>query len=100
MSISLVIAAATFGTWIYLIFARGGFWRAVTWEDHDCSPDLATWPPVVAVIPARNEADLLPDTLASLLRQDYPGAFRVVLVDDQSEDGTAVAARAVAQLPH
>jgi len=99
MSISIVIAAATLGAWLYLVFARGGFWRVAIWEDHDRSPEPGAWPPVVAVIPARNEADLLSDTLASLLRQDYPGAFHVILVDDQSEDGTAAAARAVGQLP-
>jgi hopene-associated glycosyltransferase HpnB len=51
---------------------------------------LAEWPDVVAVIPARNEAGMLPLTLPTLLRQrqDYPGSFRIVLVDDCSDDGT------------
>jgi hopene-associated glycosyltransferase HpnB len=98
VSIGIVIAAAALGTWIYLVFGRGGFWRARAWEDDDRSPEPSAWPRVVAVIPARNEADMLPDTLASLLRQDYPGQFRVVLVDDHSEDATADAARAVAGL--
>jgi len=35
-------------------------------------------------------------TVASLLRQDYPGGFSVILVDDQSRDGTAAAAREAA----
>jgi len=44
-------------------------------------------------VPARNEADSLPGTLPGLLAQDYPGEFRVFLVDDGSDDGTdAVAA--------
>lgn len=47
-----------------------------------------TWPDVVAVVPARNEADILPETLPKLLAQDYPGRFRVVVVDDRSDDGT------------
>ncbi|MDA8061404.1 MAG: glycosyltransferase, partial [Actinomycetota bacterium] len=52
------------------------------------------WPSVAVVVPARNEADLLPLTLPSLMAQDYPGPLRVVLVDDASSDGTAeVAAR-------
>lgn len=46
------------------------------------------WPPVVAVVPARNEAAILPVTLPALLGQDYPGDFRVILVDDRSDDGT------------
>src|SRR5690606_12856096 len=43
---------------------------------------------VVAVIPARNEADRLPKLLASLARQTRP-PDRVVVVDDGSDDGTA-----------
>ena len=54
------------------------------------------WPPVAAVIPARDEADVLPETLPTVLGQDYPGDFRVVLVDDRSEDGTASLARHLA----
>jgi hopene-associated glycosyltransferase HpnB len=99
VSIGIVIAAAALGTWIYLVLGRGAFWRARAWEDGDRSPEPSVWPRVVAVIPARNEADMLPDTLASLLRQDYPGQFAVVLVDDHSEDATADAARAVPGLP-
>jgi hopene-associated glycosyltransferase HpnB len=81
--------------WCVLLFARGGFWRARP------APPLATdgrdaWPPVVAVIPARNEADAIGEAVASLLRQDYAGAFHVVVVDDHSTDGTADAARAAA----
>jgi hopene-associated glycosyltransferase HpnB len=99
VSISLAIGVAALGAWIYLVAARGGFWRARAWEDDDASPEPAAWPHVVAVVPARNEAEMLPDTLASLLRQDYPGRFGVVLVDDHSEDATADIARAVARLP-
>ena len=50
----------------------------------------------MAVVPARNEADVIADSIASLLRQDYAGPFRVVLVDDGSTDGTADVARSVA----
>jgi hopene-associated glycosyltransferase HpnB len=99
VSIGLAIGVAALGAWIYLVAARGGFWRARAWEDDDASPEPAAWPHVVAVVPARNEAKMLPDTLASLLRQDYPGRFGVVLVDDHSEDATADVARAVARLP-
>ena len=42
----------------------------------------------MAVVPARDEAAILPQTLPTLLAQDYPGAFAVTLVDDASTDGT------------
>ncbi|MCA9469831.1 MAG: glycosyltransferase, partial [Nitrospira sp.] len=54
------------------------------------------WPTVVAVVPARNEADVIERTLRSLLEQDYPGNFHVVMVDDQSEDCTGDIARQLA----
>jgi hopene-associated glycosyltransferase HpnB len=54
---------------------------------------------VTAVIPARDEAACVGETIASLLRQDYPGEFTLILVDDQSRDGTArVAQEAAAAL--
>ena len=56
-------------------------------------PDPAHWPEVVAVIPARDEADVIARSIGSLLAQDYPGSFRVLLVDDSSSDGTAAIAR-------
>jgi hopene-associated glycosyltransferase HpnB len=73
--------------WLYLLLGRGGFWLA---RERDESPaTLTQWPSVTAVVPARNEADVIKQSISSLLRQDYPGAFRVVLVDDGSDDGTA-----------
>jgi hopene-associated glycosyltransferase HpnB len=82
--------------WLYLLSARGGFWLARERDDAACVPRLAHWPSVVVVIPARNEADVIAQSIGSLLKQDYPGSLRIVLVDDGSEDGTAAAARQVA----
>ena len=49
------------------------------------------------LVPARNEAKSLPQSLPGLLTQDYPGIFDVLLIDDSSEDGTADAARRIAE---
>jgi hopene-associated glycosyltransferase HpnB len=78
--------------WLYLIAARGGFWRAAD-RDDEILAFAGPWPAVTAIIPARDEADCIGDTVTSLLRQSYPGAFSVIVVDDQSRDGTARAAR-------
>lgn len=78
--------------WLYLLVGRGFFWLGRERDDGTAAGE-GPWPTVMAVIPARDEAECVGDTVASLLRQDYPGAFRVILVDDQSRDGTAQVAR-------
>jgi hopene-associated glycosyltransferase HpnB len=90
-----VIAALAVVIWLYLAFARGGFWLAAEREE-GVPAHLPAWPSVTAVIPARNEADGIGDCIRSLLGQDYPGDWSVILVDDDSSDGTAGAARQAA----
>jgi Glycosyl transferase family 2 len=81
--------------WLYLLSFRGQFWRTDQQLPATVSP-LATAPPIAVIIPARNEADMLPQTLRSLLTQDYPGPYQLWLVDDHSTDGTADVARSIA----
>jgi hopene-associated glycosyltransferase HpnB len=90
------IGTATLLAWVYLLAGRGLFWLAREHDDRGApsgSPD--SWPSVTAIVPARNEADVLARSVGSLLHQDYPGEFRVVLVDDNSTDQTASRARAL-----
>jgi hopene-associated glycosyltransferase HpnB len=93
------MAALLFGyvplaIWVYLIVARGHFWTARERDDRsEGLHEPARWPDVTAVVPARNEAETIGASIGSLLAQDYPGRFRVVLVDDESEDGTGAIAR-------
>lgn len=96
VDVGLILAGLSLVIWLYLVLAHGGFWRASPQEGADDPPEPRQWPSVVAVIPARNEADMLPQSLGSLLVQDYPGALRVILVDDNSDDGTADVARSLA----
>ncbi|HYW54572.1 MAG TPA: glycosyltransferase [Dongiaceae bacterium] len=89
------VAAAA---WVGLAVARGRFWDARADglrepASRDASSE-AIAPTVHAVVPARDEADVIARTLASLLAQDYPGGFAITLVDDGSDDGTADVARA------
>jgi hopene-associated glycosyltransferase HpnB len=87
-----ILALASLAAWLYLLLARGGFWRADRVLD-EAIPRLADWPPVIAVVPARNEAECVVRALRSLLDQDYPGALGVIVVDDNSTDGTGRLAR-------
>jgi hopene-associated glycosyltransferase HpnB len=83
--------------WVYLLAARGGFWRASQRDDGAAHPsaDPTAWPHVAIVMPARDEEDVIGPTVASLLRQDYGGNFSLIVVDDHSSDRTAIeAARA------
>jgi hopene-associated glycosyltransferase HpnB len=92
----LVIACLILAVWIYLIAVHGGFWLMRERDDLDEPEALRAWPSVTAIIPARDEAKLLPQSLGSLLALDYPGEFSIVLVDDQSSDATAAIARSIA----
>ena len=89
-----LLAAAALATWMYLVFARGGFWLGRERDDGN-PPRPAVLPQVAIVVPARNEADNIAQSVTSLLRQDYP-ALSLVLVDDDSDDGTADVARRTA----
>ena len=87
----LWLSLISFAAWGFLILFRGGFWRARA--RLDAMPTHGgPWPAVTALVPARNEAEVIGETVARLLSQDYPGPLRVVVVDDQSDDGTAMAA--------
>src|SRR5215831_21194145 len=89
-----IIAAAILAAWVYLIAARGSFWLASVCDDSHPSLQMP-WPEVIAVVPARDEADCVAESIGSLLDQHYPGNLSVILVDDQSiDDTTAVALRA------
>jgi len=80
--------------WLALVFARGGFW-SVRRHLLPASEDEHRPVRVCVVIPARNEADTIARTVIALLRQKFNGTLRVIIVDDHSEDQTAiVAARA------
>jgi hopene-associated glycosyltransferase HpnB len=92
----LVIACVVLAVWIHLLAFRGGFWLMRERDDVEEPEPPRVSPSVTAIIPARDEAKLLPQSLGSLLAQDYPGSFSIVLVDDQSSDGTAAMARSVA----
>ena len=89
--IATMLAAVALAAWAWLLIAQGGFWRARE-RDTTPLPDPPHWPEVVAVVPARDEAAVIGRTVASLAAQDYPGPFRIVLVDDGSSDGTAALA--------
>ncbi|MBO1058268.1 MAG: glycosyltransferase [Dolichospermum sp. JUN01] len=84
--------------WLFLILFWGQFWRVnhQLEANQDKDIDNNTLPTVCVIIPARNEADVIPVSLRSLLLQDYPGNFTIFLVDDQSSDGTAHIAEGVA----
>ncbi|PKB68830.1 MAG: hypothetical protein BZY81_00535 [SAR202 cluster bacterium Io17-Chloro-G4] len=91
LAFALSVTGISLLVWIWLVLGRGYYWKMDQTLRVQSSPDPPgedVWPSVKIVVPARNEAETLPTTLPSLLNQDYPGPFTVVLVDDQSTDGT------------
>ncbi|MBF6044056.1 glycosyltransferase [Streptomyces sp. NRRL B-1677] len=94
MSALTWITAGSLAAWLWLLLCQGFFWRTDVRLPERTPP--AVWPPVAIVVPARDEAEVLPSSLPSLLAQDYPGRAEVFLVDDGSSDGTGELARALA----
>ncbi len=97
-----LLAVVALAIWAYLLIGRGFFWLARESDDSlvadaKAPPTPGAWPTVAAIVPARDEADVISKSISSLLKQDYPGALSVVLVDDQSTDGTADVARRAAR---
>ncbi len=93
-----VIAGISIAAWVYLFFLHSRFWLGA--EHLPLSiPDLKDrWPCVVAVVPARDEAATIGQCLTALLEQKYPGEFSIIVVDDDSTDGTdEIAAGVIAQ---
>ncbi|MET8745929.1 glycosyltransferase [Streptomyces sp. NPDC004728] len=93
MSAVAWIAVGSLAAWVWLLLGQGFFWRTDQRLPRREPP--AGWPSVAIVVPARDEADMLPVSLPSLLAQDYPGRAEIILVDDCSKDGTGDVARAL-----
>jgi cellulose synthase/poly-beta-1,6-N-acetylglucosamine synthase-like glycosyltransferase len=96
MTVLSALAALSLVVWLYLLFGRDGFWRARPRIEDETPPEPGSWPAVVAIVPARNEAAHVEEALRSLLMQDYPGELSVVLIDDHSKDGTGAIGRRLA----
>jgi hopene-associated glycosyltransferase HpnB len=93
MTIALALSFLALAAWTYLLLFRGQFWLMGERDDAGGEKPPAVWPSVTAIVPARDEAEFIARSIESLVKQDYPGSFRILLVDDQSSDGTADIAR-------
>ena len=93
--ILLVIASLSLIIWIFLLLFWGQFWRANQRLEIN-NTNLPHYPSICAIIPARNEADVLSISLKSLLNQEYSGEFSIILIDDQSTDKTGEVAQEIA----
>ena len=95
MHITLIAGGVlSLAAWIYLLFARGSFWRIS--KPHPAIP-ITTRPTIAVVIPARNEADVIARAITSLLHQQIDANLHIVLTDDASTDSTAAVARHAAE---
>jgi len=96
--LAIILAGFSLIIWVLLTFFRGAFWQLRAFDDdvarHESPP---VWPRVVAIAPARNEAETIGRSVESLVAQDYAGEFQILIVDDHSEDATAVLAQRAAQ---
>ncbi|MGW1818197.1 glycosyltransferase [Streptomyces sp. NPDC002125] len=95
MSAIAWIAVGSLVVWVWLLLGQGFFWRTDQRLPVRTGAEPERWPSVAVVVPARDEAQVLPRSLPSLLAQDYPGEAEIILVDDCSGDGTGELARAL-----
>ena len=79
--------------WVVLLIARGGFWRIGTFATKRRTEECDSNPSVAVVIPARDEAASIESVVKSWAAQRYEGPLRVIVVNDQSSDGTPEIAR-------
>ncbi|MGH8179950.1 MAG: glycosyltransferase [Steroidobacteraceae bacterium] len=102
MTLAQAAAAVPLAIWLYLLLARGGFWRvsrALRWRASSASDVVAgrRTRRVVAVIPARNEVESIGRAVRSLLAQTLEVPIHIIIVDDGSTDGTADEAKSAAE---
>ena len=96
-------AAVPLAIWLYLLLARGGFWRISRALRPQSSAAGAVGAGargggrVVAVVPARNESESIGEAVTSLFAQTMAVPIHVIVVDDGSTDGTAQKARDAAE---
>ena len=91
------LSVSAFLAWGWLTLFRGRFWATDQRLDVPKAREGGSWPGVVAVVPARNESEVIGKTIPTVLGQRYPGTLSVYLVDDRSSDGTADIAKAAAR---
>jgi hopene-associated glycosyltransferase HpnB len=102
-AVTLMYAAAAvpLAIWLYLLLARGGFWRVSRALQPLSSPvttaSVAFGRRIIAVVPARNEAEGIGRAVSSLLAQTLTPPLRVIVIDDGSTDGTADVAKRAAE---
>ncbi|MEO1005845.1 MAG: glycosyltransferase [Cyanobacteria bacterium J06638_38] len=94
-----ILVGLSLAIWLFLLLFWGGFWRAdqrLEPATKNITETIAPHPRICAVVPARDEAEAIADSLTSLLKQNYSGEFSVILVDDNSSDHTSEIAQATA----
>lgn len=93
--IRTALAVTSLVAWIKLLFAHGRFWQTGPQLHPYNEPSQPSWPDVAIIVPARDEAESIQPCVSTLLRQDYKGRLKVIVVDDSSSDGTGDLARAL-----
>lgn len=95
--ILIIICFLSLIIWLFLLLFLGNFWQSNQRIEANDNQALEVYPTVWAIVPARDEAEMLPVSLSSLLKQDYLGEFFVVLIDDNSRDRTSEVAQLTAE---
>jgi hopene-associated glycosyltransferase HpnB len=90
----MVLGAAAACLWLIVLCAPWQPWRTrerLEADPDESSPEAGALDEISALVPARNEAALIGDTVRALAAQGT--GLRILVIDDQSHDGTAARAR-------
>tara|TARA_B100001765_G_C19499324_1_gene338422 strand:- start:132 stop:527 length:396 start_codon:yes stop_codon:yes gene_type:complete len=85
MIILTILSSISLMIWLYLALLHGNFWNPPSIKK---AKKISKYPEITILIPARNEAKYIKNSLMSLLRQNYEGKYRAIVVDDSSSDAT------------
>jgi hopene-associated glycosyltransferase HpnB len=90
----VIAGAVCIIAWIYLLTGRGRFWMMQR-LGAEVAPQTGSGL-IAVVMPARNEAEVIGESVDSLLQQRCADCIHIFVVDDNSADGTAAVAREAA----
>ena len=82
------ILCAAIASYIYISNTRKVTSLAKRQNEEEIEPDTTAWPDVSIVVYSYNDVDGLSELLPTLINQDYPGVYEIIVVNDGADKAT------------